>query len=928
MRNFLNGIMWLIKLGLLVLLAGTVTIYYFLWGSLPQLDGQYLSTYLNADVKVERDAQGIPTIYAKERKETAFALGFLHAQERFFQMDLLRRRAAGELAELLGDSQLEADALVRQHRFKQRAKKILAELPQQHIRILQAYTYGVNSGLEALSNPPFEYLLLGLTPHLWEMEDSLLGVYSMYLELNNHQDIRERSLALMKDLLPQEWYAFLTPQGGEWDAPLEGNAYPNVTKLPSQPMTFSIGHLDSPNLPATQLRKYTNPDYHQKPLAGSNNWAVTGLLSPYRSALLANDIHLPLREPNIWYRASWFLQDGRRVTGVTLPGMPVMVVGSNENIAWGFTNSYGDWGDIIPLTMNDNNTRYLTDEGWQHFSIYSETINSSSGKQKQVINIESIWGPVIGKDHQGRLLSYQWLAHSAQAVNLELLELEKTNTTWEAIRLAPQMGMPPQNLLLADHKGNIAWTIAGAIPERDSIQTKSQQISEASKPWSSKKWSSKKWSGYLAGKDYPRIVNPANQRLWTANNRVTSGKDLEKIRFDGGDLGARAQQIRETLFSTDAFSESDFFAIQMDNRALLMQRWADLLKTVVQDFSWQEPIEPSASEKEPSALQQEPSALQQEPSAANNEPSVAINEPSAGNEESSTGNEESSTGNEESSAGNEESSTGNEESSTGSEEPLAGNDKSSVGETKLSAEENSVLAKINIPLITTNQSTAMDKDLAEIKSILTDNPLTADKNSLDYLLVKTFRNQIINQTIGWIYDAMERYYPENFRRSAVDTMIEYPVWNLISQSPDHLIPAGFNSWDEFIQTAARETYHELAMSSLMPVSQQTWGEYNTLSIQHPFSMLKPRLSPFLDMAEVPMSGDNHMPNVYNNKFGASMRMVVSPGYEANGIMQMPTGQSGHPLSSYYSRGHQDWVEGKPDGFLPSETEWTLLLKAK
>ncbi len=854
MRYFLNRTLLLLKFGLLLAFTGFVILYLFLRGSLPQLDGEYLTTYLAQDVRVERDVRGIPTIYAEDRSETAFALGFLHAQERFFQMDLLRRRAAGEMAELLGDSLIESDRQVRQHRFKERARSTLEEeLPPNHFRILEVYTDGVNSGLEALSNHSFEYMLLGATPRLWEMEDSLLVVYSMYLELHNQRVARERSLALMKDMLPAEWYDFLTPEGGEWDAPLAGSANKNSPIVPAEALNFSIGQLENAPQSAAELVRYINWDYQAKPLPGSNNWAVSGLLSPYRSALLANDIHLPLHNPNIWYRASWFIDDGRRVTGITLPGIPAMVVGSNENISWGFTNSYGDWGDIIPLTMSEDNTRYLTADGWQDFSIKTETINSRSGEPRQVINIETIWGPVIGRDHLGRLLSYQWLAHSEKAVNLNLLELERTNTTWEGIHLAPQLGLPPQNFLLADHKGNIAWTIAGSIPLRSSYQAETEQQPEASYSW----------TGFLQQQDYPRIVNPAIQRLWTANNRVSSGKDLELIRFDGGDLGARAQQIRNTLFSTEAFKESDFFAMQMDDRAILMQRWAELLKTVVQNYRWQDPLaEPENAKKGPADSEIQPSAAEH----------------------------------------------AQEDKPFKQEQP------------GLAAEERALLAG--------PPAAVLDKELSEIKTALTDKPLVADKNALDYLLVKTFRNRVINQTVGWIYDTLERYYPVHFRRSAVDQMIEYPVWNLISNTPAHLTPEGFNSWNEFLQSAARESYEELAMSSSKPLMQQTWGDYNKLSIQHPLSRLNSMLAFLLDADDVPMSGDNHMPNVYQHGFGASMRMVVSPGYEANGIMQMPMEQSAHPLSAYSSAGNVDWAEGMPERFLPAETEWTLLLRAK
>ncbi len=792
MRDFFVKSLSFLKWVFFLLLIVVLSVYFILRGSLPNLDGQKTMTLLEQSVQIERDRQGIPTIRSKSRADTAFALGYVHAQERFFQMDLLRRRAAGELSGLFGDAALENDVLASTHRFKDRARQLLRRLPKAHYTVLQSYANGVNSGIESLRNEPYQYLLLQQKPKPWEAKDSLLCIYAMYFDLNDELGVRETSLAILRTQLPPPWFEFLTPKGGIWDAPMDGR------KLPDSETIRAIPQLPLPETFSKQFQQMSAA-YPQQALSdshflpGSNSWAIDASLTPYSSSMLASDMHLTLRVPNIWYRASWYLRDGRRVTGVTLPGVPAMVVGSNEKIAWGFTNSYGDWGDIITLKTNAKGTQYLTAEGWQNFTIYNQSVMSHTGKSKEQITIETIWGPVIGKNHNGEMIVHQWVGYAPQAVNLSLLDLEGAFSTKEALKIAPNMGLPPQNMMLADHEGHIAWTIAGAIPRRES-QAVPGQVRRYG------------WAGYQAATDYPVFIEPDKHRIWSANNRVISGNKLAMVGFEGGDLGARAQQIRDALLAKEQFQETDLLAMQLDSRALFLQRWKQLLSASIAD---------------------------------SNEASLVF-----------------------------------------------------------------------------------------MTEVLNGEPdLAAQPDSVAYGLVRAFRNIVVNQTIGWIYDVLEKNHPRLFKRSSVDNLIEYPVWELVSKQPQHLLPAGYASWDEFLLAATRQAYNEITRNGEKLLQQQTWGTQHSIAISHPLSAALPGLGVFLDMPVSPLSGDVNMPKVLGSNFGASMRMVVAPGQEEKGIMHMPAGQSSHPLSAYYSKGHQDWVAGKPSEFLPGKAKWLLELKS-
>jgi penicillin amidase len=549
-------------------------------GSLPQLDGTRRLAGLGAEVRVERDELGVPTVHAATRVDAARALGFLHAQDRFFQMDLLRRRSAGELAELVGPAALTVDREARVHRFRAVARRALAACGADDRAWLEAYAAGANAGLAALAAPPVEYLAIGGPPRAWLPEDSFLCVLSMFIDLQDDAAPNEALRGLLHDTLPPRLAAFLLPDGGRWDAPLEGESLPaaalptaEVRDLRREPPTFPPALLATDDrLAAKAWRWPATGKARGELVVGSNNWAVAGPETESGAALLAGDMHLRLGVPCIWYRAAltWPGVDGpRRVVGVTLPGAPVIVAGSTGRIAWAFTNTQGDWADLVIVEPDPADpTRYRTPEGMLPFGRETEILRVKGGADETLEITTTIWGPVVDRDHRGRSRVLRWTAHDAAAVNLRLRDLEEAADVDDAVRIAPKVGVPAQNLVCADSGGRLAWTIIGRIPRR-----------RGDNPRVPVSWAdgAQGWDGWVAADDYPRLVDPRTGRLWTANARVADPAGAKVIGDEGQDLGARQGQIRDALLRLDRAKGVDMLALQLDDRALFLERWREVL---------------------------------------------------------------------------------------------------------------------------------------------------------------------------------------------------------------------------------------------------------------------------------------------------------------------------------------------------------------
>jgi penicillin amidase len=544
-------------LALMLIAAGVA--WAALRASLPQLDGRAQADHLTGPVSIERDNRGVPTITASSRTDLAFATGFLHAQDRFFQMDLSRRLAAGELSELFGKVALEQDEKARLFRFRHVAQAVVQQAPADVRALLEAYTRGVNAGLSALHGRPWEYWLLRSPPVPWRAEDTILVVHAMWWDLQAGGFRREIQRHQINDRLGGKaceagWRCalqFFYPERTVWEAPDDAALAPadeNDIPAPEVLNVRAVTQVSSANPVATRL-----------PAIGSNNFAVAGRLTQSGAALVASDMHLTQRVPATWYHLRLRL-GSLDLNGVSLPGAPAVVAGSNGHIAWGFTNSYGSWLNVARVACAQIEAMPLT--------VVHEVIHVH-GEADVPLDVKTgPQGVLLRQDTERESCWFgSWLAQDPAATNLELVRLERANSVAEALALAPDIGIPHQNLVVGDREGHIAWTIAGRIPA-------STDAGRSRDP-----------GAWTTAQDQPRLLDPPSGRIWTANARVTSdprqaaliGADLATLGAEY-DLAARARQIRDDLLSlTTPATAADMLRIQLDDRALFLQRWHDLL---------------------------------------------------------------------------------------------------------------------------------------------------------------------------------------------------------------------------------------------------------------------------------------------------------------------------------------------------------------
>jgi penicillin amidase len=818
MRRFLQVLALILPVLLLAAAFGVVWGRIELRGSLPQIDGERQLPGLTAPVRVARDALGIPTVRAASRPDAARATGFLHAQDRFFQMDLSRRRAAGELAALVGRRAVQADRTIRIHRFRAEAQRAVSLLSPADRELLDAYTAGVNAGLQALSTRPFEYLLLRQTPTPWRPEDTLLVVLAMFVTLQDDDGSYEAALATMREVLPEAMFAFLAPDGSEWDAPLIGPPFsvsaipgPDVYDLrarrtgrPQHPTPDTpIPNFEQVNVGGVGAWELGVDDHDREAAAvGSNSFVVAGRLTTSGRPLLANDMHLMIRVPNTWYRASLEWPDPanggqHRLTGVTLPGVPAIVAGSNSHVTWGFTNSYADWSDIVLIDVDPARPgQYLTPAGWREFERHDEIIEVAGEESERETVYWTIWGPLLEPDYRGHQRAYRWVAHSAEQLAASVRPMERARTVAEAFDEANGLGAPGQNIIAADSSGHIGWSVYGSIPQRVGFDGRTPVS------WSD---GSRKWDGWLADKEYPRIIDPVDGRIWTANARVVDGEMLAKLGDGSYEIGSRAHIIRDRLFARERFGVRDLLDIQLDTRAEFLTRWRTLLLKTLSD------------------------------------------------------------------------------------EAVAGNN------------DRAVFRNI------------VDKGWSG----------QASPDSAAYRLVRVFRESVSARVIAFVlaecYEADPSFNYSTVRRR------EAAIWPLVTLQPQHLLDPQYRTWSDLLLASVDDTIVQSMRNRPGGLRDRVWSEYNVVAYRHPLSGGIPLLGRWLDMPDSTLPGDLYTPRMHWGAIGASERMIVAPGDEAGGMMHMPTGQSGHPLSPFYANSHTAWAAGEPTPFLPGEAVHTLRL---
>lgn len=794
-----------------LLLAAVAALYATVRASLPALDARQASAgAVAAPVRVERDARGAVTVRAASLADAAYGLGLAHAQDRYFQMDLSRRLAAGEIAELFGPVALPHDRRARVFGFRRVAREVVASLGDAERAVLEAYSRGVNAGLAGLGSRPWEYWALRVRPAAWLPEDSILVAHAMWwqlqyggFEIEAAQRAIEAQLSALAagasgsdvDASPAEFLRrFLFPRGTDWDSP-------NFQSLADE--RAAAAALESVALPppaVLDLRRSGaspagnapfDPDSVPRPpplapAAGSNNWALAGSLTASGAALVANDMHLGLAVPAVWYHSRLVVAGSEPVdvVGVSLAGVPVIVAGSNGAVAWGFTNSYGDWTDVDIVSCDLERDDYLTQAGPQRFVRRNETLRARGAADETLVVRTAPLGVLIDANPaEKRCTLARWLAVQPGATNIALAEIVAARDLDAALEIAARSGIPHQNMVIGDRAGRVAWLLAGRIPAAPG---------------------SGRWRDPAL---QPRIVDPESGVLVTANARPVDGeleRDLggdEAANGAGYDLGARASQIRGALRALGRpATPADMLAVQLDDRALFLTRWRTLLLGVLDE----------------EALKNAPQRV-------------------------------------------------------------------------------------------------------ELKRWVEQWGARAVPESVGYRIVRRFRDRVE----GSVWSMLMQGIGMPPDTPLVSRQFEGPLWRLVSEQPAHLLdPSRAADWRGFliaeIDALARELRERCGS-----LERCTWGAARPVDIRHPLSRALPWLAGSLDMPTRQLPGDHDLPRVQAGAFGASQRFAIAPGQEAEAYLQLPGGQSGHPLSPFYRASFDAWADGRAEPLLPGPTQHVI-----
>ena len=537
---------------LVLLVAAAAAVYLVVAAALPRRGGEAKVPGLAAPLAIALDARAIPTVRGDSFVDVLRGEGYMHAQERFFQMDLLRRSSAGELAELFGERALAADRGQRPFGYRDLARRLRAALPAEQSEWLDAYTEGVNAGLADLGARPPEYWLAGEAPRPWTAEDSVLVVLTFYTMLSNN-DAYERGQGVMHATLPPALYEFLTPSSSRFDRPVLGATPSDATGgyVPLPIPGADVVDLRQQRAPAPGVAPHVEP-----PLIGpaSNNWAVDATRSARAEAMVANDPHLSLRLPNIFYRVEleWPESAAR---GVSIPGLPGVLIGASDDVAWGATVSNADQSDwvVVEVDPADPN-RYLTPDGSEPFTSTATEIIVAGRAPERLTTRSTRWGPVVAEDWLGRPLALHATWLEPGGLDLDIVGLAAATDVASASVILARWAGPSLNWVLADRAGEVAWVVNGPLPRRVGFDgSVPESLADGSRSW----------QGRVPP---PGAIGGRDGALFTANSRTLPPERAAAVsRMWMRPL--RAKRIDELLAERRTFAERDFLSMQLDTRA-------------------------------------------------------------------------------------------------------------------------------------------------------------------------------------------------------------------------------------------------------------------------------------------------------------------------------------------------------------------------
>ncbi|MGA9545852.1 MAG: penicillin acylase family protein [Candidatus Sulfotelmatobacter sp.] len=555
-------LLWLL-LVLALLVAGVVAFAYFVARSaLPQLDGTLAVKGLSAPVKVTRDSHGVPAIEAATLEDLFLAQGYVTAQDRLWQMDIMRRFAAGELSEILGEDTLKVDREQRILGLRAAAKKSLQTASARDRFYFDAYARGVNAFIESHeSSLPIEFRILKYRPNPWQAEDSIVIANQMVKDLNYYTFgdtlAHEKILAKLGPELTADLYV-----NRSWHdrPPTVMRADLNDKDQENQGDSDDDDDDDAgPDTSVTQQRGAAAEIWAQhapEAVNGSNDWVVSGAHTVTGKPLLSNDMHLGHNMPNLWYEAHLKCINQSAsldVAGVTLPGMPYVIVGHNQRIAWGFTNVGPTVADAFIENFNAQGA-YQTPQGWQQPEHRAELIHVKDRPDVTVDVKITRHGPIVTDILPGetRQIALRWTLYDG--LRMPFFDVD-TAQNWEDFRKAfSQLDAPGQNVVYADVDGNIGYQTTGRVPIR--------AAGDGSLPVSGAD-NAHEWTGYIPFEKLPSIYNPPSGVIATANGRITPDGYPNSISAEW-EAPWRTERIYHVLESGRKFAAADMLALEND----------------------------------------------------------------------------------------------------------------------------------------------------------------------------------------------------------------------------------------------------------------------------------------------------------------------------------------------------------------------------
>lgn len=549
MPNWIRNTIAIIVSLLIVAAAGAFLFYRLLMKSLPEYEGEYQLGGLRQKVEVYTDQYAIPHIYAEEDEDAAYALGFLHASERLFQMDIARRAAEGRLSEVFGSKTLPYDRMFKTIGIDRTVKRDMGKLNPTYLSILRAYSNGVNAYIkEAKGHYPVEFDALGYDPYAWRPEHSLMIGKLMAWELNISwwADI---SFSNLIQKLGEEKVKEILPD------------YPE-----NAPTIIPSGLKTAPEVTTAFIetdRSFRNFAGFGGTHIGSNNWVVNSRKSQSGKPIIANDPHLQLQAPGKWYAAvirgkNW------KAEGVTLPGVPGVVIGKNENISWVMTNVMADDADFYMEKIDSTGKKYFFNNAWQNLKSYRYTIHVKDSDDVELSVKETHRGPIISEIHpyntmfpdrykKKAVLSMRWTGNEFSDELYAIMAINMSKNWGDFRDAVGHYYVPGQNFVYADKLGNIGYICGARIPIRSSESPTFVYDGTTDQ---------NDWKGYVPYDQMPWLFNPPENYIASANNKTVSSFSYYISNL--WEPPSRIERITELLKGKEKHSVSDFMGYQAD----------------------------------------------------------------------------------------------------------------------------------------------------------------------------------------------------------------------------------------------------------------------------------------------------------------------------------------------------------------------------